>query len=49
MTAALPEGLTTRPPEAADAEAIFALLAARNRAAVENRGYIGRLRLTTAQ
>jgi mycothiol synthase len=34
MTAALPEGLTTRPPEAADAEAIFALLAARNRAAV---------------
>jgi mycothiol synthase len=34
MTAALPEGLTTRPPEPADAEAIFALVAARNVAAV---------------
>jgi ribosomal protein S18 acetylase RimI-like enzyme len=34
MTAVLPEGCTTRPPVPADAEAIFALIAARNTAAV---------------
>jgi ribosomal protein S18 acetylase RimI-like enzyme len=34
MTAVLPEGCTIRPPEPADAEAIFALIAARNSAAV---------------